>query len=247
MKKHSTAFWMAWGMFCAIPCPCKRWDEKSRGWMLVYFPLVGLVIGAVWALLAWAFKKLGWTGCLSAVVLTALPFLLSGFLHLDGFMDCCDAILSRRELETRQKILKDSHVGSFAVICVCLLFLAEFAAFCDMTAPGWALLPLPAAVRAAAALFVRYRKPMQTSQYAGQYEQEKTKAQGVCMAALLALFTAVPVLVFGKAGCACVLGILGCGLSAWLASRNLGGMSGDVSGFAVTVGELCGLLYLAIL
>lgn len=249
MKKHITAFFMAWGMFCAIPCPFRHWDEKTRGWMLVYLPVIGLLTGAVWTLAAWLFGHMGWDGFLPACVLMLLPFLLTGFLHLDGFMDCCDAILSRRDLETRQKILKDSHVGSFAVICAALLFLTEFAAFCDMdwTENRFGLLFLPMAVRAVAALCVRYRKPMQTSQYAGQYEQEKTKAQGVCMTVLLALSTALPVLLIGRAGCACVLGVLGSSLAAWLASRNLGGMSGDVSGFAVTVGELCGILYLAIL
>ena len=249
MKKQFTALMMAWGMFCSIPCPCKRWDEKSRGWMLVWFPVIGLLIGGIWTLAAFLLGLWGKTGLLASAFLMALPFLLTGFLHLDGFMDCCDAILSRRDLAERQRILKDSHVGSFAVICVSLLFLAEFAAFCelDWARHFWALLPLPAAVRSAAALLVRYRKPMGTSQYAGQYEQEKTKAQGVWMALLLAVFTALPVLLLGKAGCACVLGVLGCGLSALLASRNLGGMSGDISGFSITLGELCGILYLTLL
>ena len=249
MKKQLTALMMAWGMFCAIPCPCKLWDEKSRGWMLVWFPVVGLLIGGVWALAAFGLGLWGKTGLLSSCVLMALPFLLTGFLHLDGFMDCCDAILSRRELAERQRILKDSHVGSFAVICVSLLFLSELAAFYEMDWQKYALalLPLPAAVRSAAALLVRYRKPMVTSQYAGRYEQEKTTAQGVWMAVLLAAFTVLPVLLLGKAGCACVLGVLGCGLSALLASRNLGGMSGDISGFSITLGELCGIMYLTLL
>ena len=46
-------------------------------------------------------------------------------------MDCADAVLSRRDLETRRKILKDSHVGSFAVVALCVLFLIEFAALAD--------------------------------------------------------------------------------------------------------------------
>ena len=60
-------------------------------------------------------------------------------------MDCCDAILSRRDLPTRQKILKDSHVGSFAVVCTIFLMLAAFAAFWDFDAKeGWqGLLLLP--------------------------------------------------------------------------------------------------------
>ena len=30
MKKQLTAFMMAWGMFCSIPCPYKKWDDAAR-------------------------------------------------------------------------------------------------------------------------------------------------------------------------------------------------------------------------
>ena len=129
---------MAWGMFLSIPCPCKIWDEKARPWQLVYLPVAGLLVGALWALAAYALGSFDRLPALRAAVLAALPFLLTGFLHLDGFMDCCDAILSRRDLPTRQKILKDSHVGSFAVVCTIFLMLAAFAAFWDFDAKeGW--------------------------------------------------------------------------------------------------------------
>ena len=129
MKTQITAFFMAWGMFLSIPCPCKIWDEKARPWQLVYLPVAGLLVGSLWALAAYALGSFDRLPALRAAVLAALPFLLTGFLHLDGFMDCCDAILSRRDLPTRQKILKDSHVGSFAVVCTIFLMLAAFAAF----------------------------------------------------------------------------------------------------------------------
>ena len=103
-----TAFSMAFGMFCAIPFPVKRWDERQRARMLVCFPWVGAIIGAIWAFACWLLRRIGFSGVLAGALLTALPLLLTGFIHLDGFMDCCDAIYSRRDLETRKKILKDS-------------------------------------------------------------------------------------------------------------------------------------------
>ena len=107
MKKQWRALCMAWGMFCIVPCPSRRWDEAARSWMIVWFPLVGLLAGGVWRLLALLPGSM-----LTAALLCAAPFVVTGFLHLDGYMDCCDAILSRRELAVRQKILKDSHVGA---------------------------------------------------------------------------------------------------------------------------------------
>ena len=50
MKDWFYAFFMAWGMFLAIPCPFPRWRESARGRMLVCLPLIGLVEGGLWAL-----------------------------------------------------------------------------------------------------------------------------------------------------------------------------------------------------
>ena len=49
-------------------------------------------------------------------------------MHMDGFMDVNDAIMSRRPLEDRLRILKDSTVGAFAVITVMFLVLAMYVA-----------------------------------------------------------------------------------------------------------------------
>lgn len=253
MKKHITAFFMAWGMFCAIPCPYRKWDESARGWMLVYLPVVGLLIGGIWALLMWGLCALGFTGALAAAVLTAAPYLLTGFIHLDGFMDCCDAILSRRELAERQRILKDSHVGSFAVICVALLFLGGFAAFRDMDfAASWpAFVLIPAVTRCNAVLAVQRIAPMHTSQYAGGFEEKKTRAQRAVILLELALLlvAACCLAAYGRvaAMAAALLAGIVCQSCCRGASKNLGGMSGDVSGFSITLGELTGVVTMAIL
>ena len=120
---------MAWGMFLAIPCPFRRWDEAARGRMLGFLPLIGLIVGAIWAAAARLCTALNLPSAVRALILCALPWLVTGFLHLDGFMDVCDAVLSRRDLETRQRILKDSHCGSFAVICMILLAAAQWSLF----------------------------------------------------------------------------------------------------------------------
>ena len=93
---------MSWGMFTVIPCPYRGWKEEARGHMLVCLPIVGAIIGAIW------FGVFAITGFLPiylrAVLITIVPWFLTGFMHLDGFMDVCDAVMSRRDLETRQKI-----------------------------------------------------------------------------------------------------------------------------------------------
>lgn len=135
-------FFMAWGMFLAIPCPKKIWRESARRKMLACLPLVGCIVGGVWALCACLVQWL--PGPLAAALLAAAPWLVTGFLHLDGFMDVCDAVLSRRDLETRRRILKDSHCGAFAVICMVLLAMGQWSAFLSarsLSLWGLALIP----------------------------------------------------------------------------------------------------------
>ncbi len=113
---------MAWGMFCWIPCPYKKWREEDRDAMVAMLPLVGACMGAILCMIWWALTLLGAGAVISGILLTGAYFLMTGFIHLDGFMDCSDAVLPKHtEIKTRVRILKDSHSGAFAVVCLCLM------------------------------------------------------------------------------------------------------------------------------
>ena len=92
-------FFMAWGMFLTIPCPKKIWRESARRKMLACLPLIGLIVGGIWALCAWLGSFLPQP--LAALLCAAAPWLITGFMHLDGYMDVGDAGLSRRDLEKK--------------------------------------------------------------------------------------------------------------------------------------------------
>ncbi|MEN1985753.1 adenosylcobinamide-GDP ribazoletransferase [Paenibacillus hubeiensis] len=109
---------------------------------VVYYPLVGAAIGlAVW---------LG--GALFGTVLPALPAAvltltlwvwLTGGLHLDGWMDTADGLLSYRSRERMLEIMKDSRVGAMGVIACVLLLMMKAALLADFIAQGrWAYVPL---------------------------------------------------------------------------------------------------------
>ena len=127
MKTYFHAFAMCQSMFCSIPFPGNIWDEKARDKMLLFLPIVGLEIGAIWAFLTWLCKVLNLPVLVKGLILSVYPYLVTGFIHLDGYMDVTDAVKSYRSLERRREILKDSHVGAFAVIGIVLLLLAQFA------------------------------------------------------------------------------------------------------------------------
>ena len=238
MKTYFHAFAMCQSMFCAIPCPWKVWNEQARGKMLLFLPAVGLEIGLLWVILAQICRFWALPALVTGLILAIYPYLVTGFLHLDGFMDVTDAVKSWRDLERRREILKDSHVGSFAVINIVLLVVAQFALFSSAkeTANSFILLFVPAVSRCCSTLAVTGLKPMSTSQYANR---EKQTSHLIVTAMLLLAFVSAGFLMCGKYGFVLLGCLAGYGLALRRGYRSLEGMNGDISGYALTLGELC--------
>lgn len=246
MKGWIYGFFMTWGMFLAVPCPFPRWDEKARGKMMVCLPLIGLIVGGFWALAAWLVRLLHLPAPVGALVLAAVPWIVTGFIHLDGYMDVCDAVLSRRDLETRRRILKDSHCGAFAVICLGLLFLAQWSFFFSRQEfPLLSLALIPAAVRACAGFAVLTLRPMGTSQYA-RMDRWNILPRQIALMVMAGVTCLVPIFLYGLQGLAPLAACVGYWVSAWRGYAQLDGMSGDISGFALTLGELTGVCILVL-
>ena len=245
MKTYLHAFLMCQSMFCSIPAP-QIWDEKAKDKMLLFLPIIGLEIGLIWAGIAWLCHLLNLPALVTGLILCAYPYLVTGFIHLDGYMDVTDAVKSWRSLERRREILKDSHVGSFAVIGIILLMLAQFALFAS--APGTTnyliLIFVPGVSRCCSSLAVTGLKPMSTSQYA---EQKKPKSHIVVLMVMLCAFVAAGFLLCGKYGFALVGSVIGYALALRRAYKSLDGMNGDISGYALTIGELCAVAVYALI
>lgn len=244
MKTYLHAFFMCQSMFCAIPAP-QLWDEKATDKLLLFLPIVGLEIGAVWAALAWLCRLLELPALVSGSILCACPYVVTGFIHLDGCMDVTDAVRSWRDLERRREILKDPHTGSFAVIGVVLLVLAQFALFASAPADAdlRILLFLPAVSRCCSALAVTGLKPMPTSQYA---DRKKPKSHILALTAMLCVLLAAGFLVCGRDGFALIGCLAGYALALRRAYKSLDGMNGDIAGYALTIGELCAVAVYAL-
>ena len=274
MKKYIRGFLMAWGNFSAVPCPYHKWHEESRKAMLTMLPLVGLMLAVIVCVAWWLLDFIGAPAILTGAVLTALYFMANGFIHLDGFMDCSDAILSRRpELEERQRILKASDVGAFAVISVMLMAMI-FASSMITLADGFSfekasmLLITMMISRAMAADYVGRKPAMKTSQYAdlGGAENANLNAdkkkklnsweQGILNLMIVIPVLAVPRLVIGDGEgfpylgvfSAVALIVLVAAMTAGkYAIKQLGGMNGDIAGYMVVMSETIGVLTAAIL
>ena len=251
MKKLLKAFCMSFSMFCAIPTPFAHvWEDSVRSLMLVVFPFVGTVIGAIWAGAGVLMRYFGCPHFFAAAILTLLPYWLSAGIHLDGFMDCCDAVFSRRPLEKKREILKDSHVGSFAVMSLSMLLLIGFAAFAsfDGSENLWILVLVATASRACSAIGVSTLRPMGHSEYAGSFQKGISKGNIITLALILAFCFAIGWFAFGLCGIVTVLATaLGYVAFTAYTFRELDGFSGDVTGLGTTMAELCGVISMMLL
>jgi adenosylcobinamide-GDP ribazoletransferase len=104
--------------------------------MIVFLPAVGILTGAFFLLWHFLCVRASIPAVLFSAVSAVLPVLLTGGIHMDGFMDTWDAIGSHQTRERKLEIMKDSHAGAFAVMSavICLLLLyALYDAACTVS------------------------------------------------------------------------------------------------------------------
>ena len=114
---------IAFSMYSKIPMPHLELDEKDMKYVMGFFPLIGLITGA----LAYGWIYAGEILYVPDISRT-LVVIITGGIHVDGYMDTCDALNSYGDREKKLAILKDSHIGAFAVIKLLVYYVLYFAA-----------------------------------------------------------------------------------------------------------------------
>jgi adenosylcobinamide-GDP ribazoletransferase len=125
---------------------------------VVYFPLVGGLVGVFTGTAVWA-GSLVWPPAVAVAVALIAEAALTGAFHEDAVADCCDAFGGGWTRDDVLRILKDSRVGSFGAlglvlfvglrgVCLAGLPAGEVvaAAACSAALGRWAILLLMAAV-----------------------------------------------------------------------------------------------------
>ena len=125
----------AFSIYSAIPVKNGEWTGDGMAYVLPAMPLIGVVIGAVYVILLLLMDALHMGFLFRGCVLTAVPILITGGIHLDGFMDVSDAVHSYGTREERLAIMKDPHVGAFAIMDTCL-YLVVYAGVCSELTSG---------------------------------------------------------------------------------------------------------------
>ena len=246
----------------------KDWCEKDFADSVRYFPLIGLVLGIIYAAFAALLLiLLPQNGFLLphhvvAAALLILPILLTGGLHCDGFMDTMDGLFSGRSRERMLEIMKDSRVGANGVFAFVLLMIFDWSILLDLLQSAW-LFPTLFAMPIISRLMMVVA--ISAFPYARPVGMGKAFKDGGTKSVLYGAFFYTLILVFFPGVAADFLGIIpldAAGLSSWLlsmtavifaallftiffasyATRHLGGLTGDVYGAITTLTETLVLL-----
>lgn len=230
-----TSLGLAWSFLTAFPGPRQGAAEPhdfalSQAW----YPLVGAILGLSWWAVAEGASLLHASPLLRAVAILAAMLLSTGFLHLDGLLDCGDALLLPKSPEDRLRVLKDVHLGAFAFGTGTLWMLAMIATLSDLR-DARLLIAIPTLSRGILLL------PMHAIPYArssGTYGASIAIPRATWILPALCVLAAASFFPF-EAAAVLAAQIL----FAWWASRRLGGgITGDVYGAALCVSELAALL-----
>ena len=221
------------------------WTEADFGRSVIFFPLVGTVIGAVLCL-AYAGISLWFSQPYTAVLLVLCWLFVTGGLHADGLMDTADGLFSGRSRERMLEILKDSCVGSNGVVVFvsCMALKVCFLANLPQPSVCAALLAVPTAARFGVLIGI-FQFPYVRQQGLGQAFVQYAPRRALVKAFLCAL---LPLAVAGW-GYFLLLGaamLISRGLNTYIA-RRLGGVTGDTYGAVIELSEmlLLGLAFLA--
>ncbi|MDD3251024.1 MAG: adenosylcobinamide-GDP ribazoletransferase [Lachnospiraceae bacterium] len=241
---------IACSMYSRIPMPQIVWSAEGMKYALAFFPIVGVVIGALMSVLFWAAETMQ-LGTLARCCLgTALPLLVSGGIHMDGFLDTVDARSSFEGREKKLEILKDPHAGAFAILGCGVYLLLYVAAVSQL--PGRAF-PAAAGIyvmtRAlsgwSVVTFPKAKKDGLASTFSSGAEKQIVRAVLTVWGCGAVLFWYVT----GGAVLAAVLTLAALAVFGWyyrMSLREFGGVTGDLAGYFLQITELVLVTVLAV-
>ncbi len=251
MKKYFKGFLMAVSMFTVIPLPHNIWDDEGGKHIMKFYPVIGLIVGLIWFGVYKLLSIIGASTMITAAITMLTPFLLTGMLHLDGFMDVCDALLSRRDKQEKLRILKDSHTGAFAVIALVMLFIVTFAAtytVIDMNKNSIGLIFIPMISRSLIGYLLLSKESMKGSSLGAFFKKGTGTVDKVLLMVALVIASVLTVVFFGVVGTiipsAMIILMI---LLVNNCCKEFDGMSGDTAGFGLVMAEVAGILVLALI
>ncbi len=248
-------FLAALSFLTTIPLPYQReTNPEEVGRSIVYFPVVGVIIGLILAALNWLLSLILPSAVVNSLLLVSLV-VISGALHLDGFVDTCDGIAGHKTVEDRWRVMHDSRSGAFGIVGAVLLLLVKYVSLSSV--PGnlmMVTLVLMPVVSRWAMVYAVFAYPYARPTGLGKIFKQETSGQRFAVATIITLAVAIGlarlanVTHFYLAGLAIMLGIwvIAMTMGAYF-KRKFSGLTGDTYGAINEVAEVGVLILVCLL
>ena len=231
-----TGFRYAWAFLTRLPGGKHPRSDDELASAVVWFPLVGVVIGAVTA-----GAYLGLVEILdpfsAALLAVAFSAIVTGAFHEDGLADTADA-LGGASQQQRLEIMRDSRVGTFGALALVLVTLGKVGALQNIDGTD-ALVALIAAHALGRTAALALMLTLPTARSTGLGAAYTTSLPRRLVTVVVVVFVAAAASL-GVAAVGAVFGVVA--LTAVVAHRRFGGLTGDVLGAAEQLSELAVLL-----
>ena len=218
-------------------------EDKDLGRSMLFYPIVGLLIGAITAALYRLVSHL-FTPAVSLTIVYVAAIVLTGGLHIEGFADMCDGFYAGKDKAGILSIMKDSHIGTMAVLGVfCLLLLKISLLFSlllkDALIPAFLLVPaISRWIMAVAAAFYPYARAE-----GGTARPFIEHAGGVEVLLSSFFILSISYFILNASGVLISLATLAiAGIFMIWVKRKIGGVTGDILGGLNEISEVSALL-----
>ena len=235
------SFFFVLSMYSRIPVPRVDWEKENMRYAMCFFPMIGVVIGAVMYLAGWLLDKTSVGGLFRGVVFTLIPIIITGGIHMDGFMDTMDALGSWGDREKKLEILKDSHAGAFAILGMGCYLMWSVAVWSELPAEVLRVCGVSFVLSRALSGFSVVTFP--AARNSGLLKMFQDGAQKKVVRITMCLYVAAAVIMMAvmnaRAMTGAVTGVMIAFLYYIVVSRKqFGGVTGDLAGFFLETAEL---------
>ena len=237
-------FWAALQFLTIFPTPLRHEvDTEACGRAITYFPLVGLLLGAILLGLHYGLGLILPVSVVNALLITALA-ILTGAHHLDGLIDTCDGVIAGKSKAERLAMMSDSRVGAFGIAGAILLLLLKYVSL--SSAPILQALLLMPTLSRWAMVSVIFSFPYAKSSGMGLAFKHGANWQRFTLATVITLAASVAILKLWGLALMATLWLIIFGIGSYLRSR-LGGLTGDNYGAVNELAEVLVLLLLILI
>ncbi len=244
------SFWVALSTYSVIPVPQFEWNQRNMKYAICFFPAVGIICGGVMALWCLLFSVLGIGSVLFSAVCVCLPLLITGGIHMDGFMDTVDALSSHQSKERKLEILKDPHLGAFAVIYCGIYLIVSFGILHELSSAGltYALCPIFVLSRSLSALCAVTMPNAKKTGMLCAFTENAGKTRAMFAMIVVFVLSAATMIAISPipSAIAVVFSLLTMLYYRKMAMKQFGGVTGDTSGYFLQLCELMSMTGLLI-